>query len=71
LKTRKSKREHIQALMKAIILSSCCSSTFAFLNGDAFDQYLLLDHPFTPGIKMHFCQSSHKWMTLNTGINGV
>lgn len=26
---------------------------------------------FAPGIKMHFDQSDHKWMTLNIGVNGV
>lgn len=26
---------------------------------------------FTSGVKMHFCQSDHKWMSLNTDVNGV
>lgn len=35
----------------------------------SFDQDMANLALFRPDIKIHFCQSNHKWITLSTGIN--
>jgi len=46
--------------MSIYIMKAIQSNVFSTTSG----------RPFTPGIKMHFGQSDHKWTTLNTVVNG-
>ena len=41
------------------------------MNPNAANPSETINALFTPGIKMRFGRSDHKWTTLNTGVNWV